>query len=96
VIPSLRKGPTSHSGSINDPGAAFSRWASRRRPLRHGCFSERHDWTRDTPQEWLAAQNLSVSSYTMPKSGKLPRTDPLRAQTLWTHVPRKEGRLPRF
>lgn len=96
MIPSLRKGPTSHSGSINDPGTAFSRWAIRHRPRRQGCFRERHDWTRDTPQEWLAAQNLSVSSYTMPKAGNTPRIDPLRPQDLWTRVLRKEGLLPRF
>lgn len=96
MIPSLRKGPTSHFGSIHDPGAAFTRWAIQRRPRRHGCFRERQDWTRDAPQEWLADQNLSVFSYTMPKAGNIPRTDPLRAQNLWPRVSRKEELLPRF
>jgi hypothetical protein len=42
------------------------------------------------PHELLAAQNLSFSSYTMPLAQNTPRTDPLRAQDLYTSVQRKE------
>jgi hypothetical protein len=42
------------------------------------------------PHELLAAQNLSFSSYTMPMAKNTPRTDPLRAQDLYTSVPRKD------
>jgi hypothetical protein len=43
------------------------------------------------PHELLASQNLSFSSYTMPLAKNTPRTDPLRAQDLFTSVPRKDS-----
>ena len=42
------------------------------------------------PQELLAAQNLSFSSYTMPMAKNTRRTDALRPQDLYTSVPRKQ------
>ena len=48
------------------------------------------------PQELLAAQNLSFSSYAMPMAKNNKRTDALRQQDLWTSVPRKESLIPRF
>ncbi len=48
------------------------------------------------PQELLAAQNLSFSSYTMPMAKNTKRSDPLQPQDLWTSVPRKESLIPGF
>ena len=42
------------------------------------------------PQELLAAQNLSFSSYTMPMAKNTPRRDALRPADLYTSVPRKQ------